>query len=51
MQVFQIKLTAQYGMADFKADITNLYAGSSLKNQQIVFLFTDQQCVSRSRSL
>ena len=50
MQVFQIKLTAQYGMADFKADITNLYAGSGLKNQQIVFLFTDQQCVSRSRS-
>jgi dynein heavy chain len=46
MQVFQLKLTASYGMADFKADMITLYQGSGVKGQSIVFLFTDQQIVS-----
>ena len=47
MAVFQLKLTAAYGMADFKVDITGLYAASGLKGQQIVFLFTDQQIIDQ----
>ena len=42
MTVFQIKLTAAYSIADFKADVIGLYASAGLKNQQIIFLFTDQ---------
>ena len=45
MTVFQLKLTASYGMADFKADMITLYQGSGVKGQSIVFLFTDQQIV------
>jgi hypothetical protein len=47
MTVFQVKLTSSYGMADFKANITNLYASAGLKNQNVVFLFTDQQVCPR----
>jgi len=46
MTVFQLKLTASYSMTDFKADITNLYASSGLKGNQLVFLFTDQQIIN-----
>ena len=45
MVVFQLKLTASYGMADFKADVITLYSGSGLKGNPIVFLFTDQQII------
>ena len=45
MQVFQLKLTASYGMGDFKADMITLYQGSGVKGLGIVFLFTDQQII------
>jgi len=45
MSVFQLKLTASYGMGDFKADMITLYQGSGVKGQSIVFLFTDQQII------
>ena len=41
--VFQVKLTSTYSMADFKADVFNLYTRTGLKGEGIVFLFTDQQ--------
>ena len=37
-------------MSDFKADVLALYQKAGLKGEGLVFLFTDQQCVSRSRS-
>ena len=41
MSVVQLKLTASYGMGDFKLDMISLYQGSGVKGQSIVFLFTD----------
>jgi dynein heavy chain len=43
--VVQLKLTASYGMSDFKADVFNLYSATGLKGQSLVFLFTDQQII------
>ena len=36
--VFQVKLTQQYGMADFKQDVYSLYSSTGLKGNSIVFL-------------
>ena len=47
---FSVKLTSTYSMSDFKADVLALYQKAGLKGEGLVFLFTDQQCVSRSRS-
>uniref|UniRef100_A0A7S2NI24 Dynein heavy chain n=1 Tax=Haptolina brevifila TaxID=156173 RepID=A0A7S2NI24_9EUKA len=42
-EVFQIKLTSSYGIADFKEDLRAIYMKSGVKNIPITFLFTDQQ--------
>ena len=39
----QIKLTANYGMADLKADLCMLYQRAGLRGDPLVFIFTDQQ--------
>jgi dynein heavy chain len=40
--IFQIKLTPTYGMADFREDLFNLYFRVGIKSAQVTFLFTDQ---------
>ena len=44
--IFQVKLTASYGMSDFKADLFAQYNRAGLKGDGIVFLFSDQQIIS-----
>jgi len=42
-ETFQMKLTATYGMNDFKDDLRALYTKVGAKSTPTVFLFTDQQ--------
>ena len=42
-EVFQVKLTSSYGVADFKEDLRALYMKTGVKSIPTVFLFTDQQ--------
>jgi dynein heavy chain len=42
-EVFQIKLTSSYGIADFKEDLRALYMKTGVKQVAVTFLFTDQQ--------
>lgn len=49
--IFQIRISASYGMSEFRGDMISLYLRSGLRGESIVFLFTDQQLVEeRSKS-
>ena len=41
-EVFQIKLTSTYNVADFKEDLRAIYMKTGVKSVPMVFLFTDQ---------
>ena len=47
-EVFQVKLTSSYGVADFKEDLRALYMKTGVKSIPTVFLFTDQQIFKES---
>ena len=47
-EVFQVKLTSSYGVADFKEDLRALYMKTGVKAIPTVFLFTDQQIFKES---
>ena len=40
---FQIELSKNYGMTDWKDDIKNLLIRSGIENRELVFLFSDTQ--------
>jgi dynein heavy chain len=41
--VFQVVISATYGVNELKADLQTMYRKSGLKGEQMAFLFTDQQ--------
>ena len=43
LEVFQIKLTSNYSMGDFKEDLRLVYMKAGVKEVPTTFLFTDQQ--------
>ncbi|GKT34970.1 Dynein beta chain, ciliary, partial [Aduncisulcus paluster] len=44
-EVFQISLTSNYGVNEFKVDLQSLYRKCGQKGESIMFLFTDQHIV------
>ncbi|KAB7494337.1 hypothetical protein Anas_04775 [Armadillidium nasatum] len=41
LEVFQITLTREYGLAEFRSDLSSLYIRAGMKNLGTVFLLTD----------
>lgn len=44
-EVFQISVSAEYGLAEFRADLLSLYAKAGAKGTPTTFLLTDAHIV------
>lgn len=44
--VFQIRVSQNYGIADFREDLKTLYKSTGVNNKPVLFLFSDTQAVN-----
>eukprot|EP00767_Chilomastix_cuspidata_P003879 gnl/Chilomastix_cuspidata/4008.p1 GENE.gnl/Chilomastix_cuspidata/4008~~gnl/Chilomastix_cuspidata/4008.p1 ORF type:complete len:4809 (-),score=800.22 gnl/Chilomastix_cuspidata/4008:14-12793(-) len=48
MMTFEVEITKNYGLTEFREDIKSLFERAGMKNEPCVFLFSDTQCVNES---